>query len=113
MDRVVAPGDHDGTETPEEAAMNPTIVIPLLVAIAVVFVILPVAFGAYRYYRAPRIVRCPRLRAKATVTVDPRQAARAAITGSEELSATACSQLLGRPRCRTECLTGKAAPARA
>ena len=87
--------------------MNPTIVISLLVAIAVVFVILPVAFGAYRYYRAPRIVRCPRMRAKATVTVDAWQAARAAIIGSPALSATACSLLAVRPACRTECLTGE------
>jgi hypothetical protein len=113
MDGGRAAGDYDGTEHPREAAMNATVVIPLLIAIAVVFVVVPVAIAAYRFYRAPRVVRCPRLRAKATVTVDPCQAARAAITGSRTLSATACSLLVARPTCRTECLTGETASARA
>ncbi|HUF92054.1 MAG TPA: hypothetical protein VMR23_06735 [Candidatus Limnocylindria bacterium] len=93
--------------------MNPTTVISLLIAIAVVFVVLPVAIAAYRFYRMPRTVHCPRLRTKATVSVDPRRAARAAVVGSAALSATACSLLVTRPHCRTECLTGKEAGARA
>lgn len=92
--------------------MNPTLVIPALIVIGVLFVVLPVAVAVYRFYRAPRIVRCPRLGAKATVTVDACQAARASITGSRALSATACSLLIARPGCRTECLTGMSAPAR-
>lgn len=87
--------------------MNPTVLIPLLIAIALVFIVLPVVIGAYWDYRAPRIVRCPRMRAKATVTVDAWQAASAAIIGSPALSATACSLLAVRPTCRTECLTGE------
>ena len=93
--------------------MNPTTVIPLLVAIALVFVVLPVAIAAYRFYRAPRSVRCPRLRAKAIVTVDAQRAALAAVVGSQALSATACSLLAEVPGCRTECLTGKEAATRA
>lgn len=85
--------------------MNPTIVIPLLVVIAALFVVLPVAFAAYRYYAAPRTVRCPLLGAEARVTVDAPRAARAAVAGSRTLSALACSLLSERPQCRTECLT--------
>jgi peptidoglycan/LPS O-acetylase OafA/YrhL len=93
--------------------MNPTTVIPLLIAIAVVFVLLPVAIAVYRFYRVPRTVRCPRLRTTATVSVDPQRAALAAVLGSTALSATACSLLAARPGCRTECLTGAKAGARA
>ncbi len=93
--------------------MNPTTVIPLLIAIAVVFVVLPVAIAAYRFYRAPQTVRCPLRRTKATVTVDAQRAARAAVVGSQALSAIACSLLVEPPDCRTECLTGKEAATRA
>jgi hypothetical protein len=93
--------------------MNPTVIIPLLIAIAVVFIFLPVAIATYSFYRAPRVVRCPRLRAKATVSVDPWQAVRRALMGSRAVSATACSLLATRPGCRTECLTGETVGARA
>ena len=93
--------------------MNPTTVIPLLIVIAVVFVVLPVAIAAYRFYRVPHTVRCPLMRTTATVTVDPQRAACAAIMGSTALSATACSLLVVRPGCRTECLTGETVGARA
>src|SRR5687767_11568186 len=112
MDGGLARADDGGTQRSREGAMNPTLVIPSLIVIAVLFVIVPVAGAVYRFYRAPRSVRCPRLRAPATVTVDAGQAARASITGSRALSATACSLLAARPGCRTECLTGMGAPAR-
>ena len=112
MDGGAAREDDGGTAHPREGAMNPTTVIPLLIVIAVVFVVLPVAIAAYRFYRVTHTVHCPRMLTKATVTVDARRAARAAVTGSTALSATTCSLLVARPECRTECLTGRTAGAR-
>ena len=39
--------------------MDPWIVMPSLIAIAIVFVVLPIALGTYTAYRGPKTVRCP------------------------------------------------------
>jgi hypothetical protein len=81
--------------------MNPWVVVPLLAAVAVAFVLLPVALAAWGHYRRPKQVDCPLAGRPATVLIGAPQAALAALVGAPPPLVRACSlwpRYLGCPQ---------------
>jgi hypothetical protein len=83
---------------------TPLIVIAAVVAVGMLYVVLPVAVGAFRKYRGTRLVTCPETKQTAAVEVNPARAALAAALGEEDLRLQACSRWPEREDCGQECL---------
>jgi nucleotide-binding universal stress UspA family protein len=84
--------------------MDPWIVLPALVVLAVVFVMAPVGALTFAHWRRPWRLTCPRTGTEAQIQVAATRAAVAAVLGRGEPSIARCSL---RPRildCREECL---------
>jgi hypothetical protein len=90
--------------------MNAWILLAGLALIALVYVVLPVASAAFTHYRRPRAVRCPAAARTAVVSVDPMDAARAAVIGRPPRAVRACSLWPARAGCRRDCLAGPEEP---
>jgi hypothetical protein len=86
--------------------MNLSVLFPALAAIAIVFVVLPVAAAVFTYYRRPKAVRCPRDGRPAIVRVDPEIATTAALIDARPPMVMRCSFWPARAGCRETCLTG-------
>lgn len=85
--------------------MNVPLLVPALVAIAVFFVLLPVAAATYLYYRRrPKEVRCPEDGRPAIVRVDAESAAAASLVDAHTRLITSCSFWPARSGCRQDCL---------
>ncbi|MBI1734721.1 MAG: hypothetical protein HYR51_06050 [Candidatus Rokubacteria bacterium] len=83
--------------------MDLSIVLPTLAAIAIVFVLAPVAGAVYSYYRRPKVVGCPEAAREAVVRVNALRAAVDALTGRPALVVTACSLWPRRQNCAQGC----------
>lgn len=84
--------------------MDPWIVLPALVVLAVVFVVAPVGAVTFAHWRRPWRLTCPRTGTEAQIQVGATRAAVAAVLGRGEPSIERCSL---RPRvldCREACL---------
>ena len=90
--------------------MDLSIVLPTLVAIAVLFVLGPVAGATYSYYRHPKIVRCPDACREAVVTVNALRAAVDAMTGRPDLLVASCSLWPRRGGGAQGCRSGRIRP---
>jgi hypothetical protein len=84
--------------------MNPWFVLPALVAVAAVFVLLPVGLAVYSRLRGPHAVVCPVNCRPATVRVDAGRAGWSALFGRTSLRLLACSLLPERLSCGRSCL---------
>lgn len=84
--------------------MDLSLVLPGLVAVAVVFVVVPVAAATYTYYRQAREVECPVDGRPAIIRVDADVAAIAAVTGIETPCVASCSFWPARLGCGQDCL---------
>ena len=84
--------------------MDPWIVMPSLIAIAIVFVVLPIALGTYTAYRGPKTVRCPVDGQPAAIRVERGIAAVSAVAGVRAHCIASCSLWPGRVGCNEECL---------
>ncbi len=93
--------------------MNPWLVLPLLAAVAIAFVLVPVALAVWTEYRRPRRVDCPLAGEPATVLVDADRAALAALVGARPPSIKACSLWPRYLGCPQPCLSPQAADAQA
>jgi len=85
--------------------VNPSVVLPALVAIAVLFVLLPVAAATFLYYRRPKAVWCPVDGQRAVVRIDADAAAMASLTDAHRRLVAACTFWPARSGCRQDCLT--------
>jgi len=84
--------------------MNPWLVLSALVAIALVYVAIPVAVAAFRQWRRPWRLTCPRAGTVAQIQVDAAGAALAEVFGrSPEIDR--CSLWPALLGCRQECLS--------
>lgn len=88
---------------------QPWIVLAAIVAVGVLYVLLPVVAGVYRRYRAPRALRCPETGETAEVGVDARRAALGAAFGEPRLRVARCSRWPERHGCDEACLGAEAA----
>lgn len=83
---------------------TPLSIIAAVVAVGLLYVVLPVAIDAYRRYRGTRLVTCPETKQPAAVEVSAGRAALAAALGERELHLQACSRWPEREDCGQECL---------
>jgi nucleotide-binding universal stress UspA family protein len=84
--------------------MNPWIVLPWIVALALVFVLVPVGAATFTYWRRPFRLTCPRTGARAQIRVAAAAAARGAMLGLNWTELTRCSLWTTTGGCRAECL---------
>ena len=75
-----------------------------IAAIGALYVVAPVAVGAYRRFRRPRQVTCPETGTLEEIQIDAAEAARSAAFGRPELHVFRCSRWPERHYCNQECL---------
>ncbi len=83
--------------------MNPWIVLPALAALAIVYVLLPVALTTYSRYRRQLNLRCPEAGEEAGLYFNSGRAALSACWGRPSLSVRNCSLWPARRRCARAC----------
>ena len=88
--------------------MNSQLLILVIAAIGFFYVVLPVAFTAYRHFRGPRTVVCPETGRATEIELDAWHAAATAMPGPSRLHVAACAQWPERAGCREACLTSPA-----
>jgi hypothetical protein len=74
-----------------------------IVALAVVYVMVPVGLAVFSHFRHPKRLRCPQSGENATVVIDPGRAGLAAVAGGHSLTLRSCSLLDGRFGCGEWC----------
>jgi nucleotide-binding universal stress UspA family protein len=84
--------------------MDPWLVLFALIALALLFVVAPVAAATFAYWRRPRRLVCPEEGTTARVTVDARRAALGEALGRPALEVARCSFWPRLRFCRQECL---------
>lgn len=87
--------------------MDPVVVLPLLIAIGVIFVMVPVGLAVYAHYRRQKLVRCPETDGDAAVLIAAGRAGIAAAFGGRSLRAVSCSLWPERRACGQACLRGE------
>ena len=83
---------------------NPWIVIAAILAVGLLYVLLPWVAHVFARYRRPRLVRCPETGTKAWVEIDAPHAALTAAIGAPQVRAKECSLWADRGACAEECL---------
>ena len=89
---------------------QPWILLIGIVALAALYVLLPVAWDAYRRFRGARAVRCPATAARADVELDAGRAALTALFRHPAPRVARCTEWPRRQGCAQGCLA-EAAPA--
>lgn len=84
---------------------KPWIVVAVILALAALYVLLPVVADTFRRYRAKRVLRCPETGAVAEVGIDASRAALTSAFGEPQLRAQDCSLWPERKDCAQDCLT--------
>jgi len=85
--------------------MNPWIVLPAIIALGLVYIMLPTGLQAFFRYRPTKLLRCPETGDPARVLIDARRAGlSAALRGSPSLSVRECSLWPVRSGCGRDCL---------
>lgn len=83
--------------------MEPLIVIPAIIAIAIVFVVVPVAVTTYLGARKPLEITCPGVGARVMVQVDAKRATLAMFSTARQ-RVTGCSLWPERAFCERDCV---------
>ena len=86
------------------------IIVAAITALAVVYVLIPVAADTYLRYREKRLLRCPATGEEAAVGVDARRAALGSVFARTLLRVRSCSFWPEREQCRQDCLESPAPP---
>jgi len=79
-------------------------IIVLIIALAILYFIVPQMVGAYVKYRGKRVITCPETRKPAGVEVDVAHASLTAGYGDLDLRLKSCSRWPERQDCGQECL---------
>jgi hypothetical protein len=79
-------------------------VIGAVLALGIVYVLLPIVVGAFRRYRGTKILRCPELGDNAEIGLDTRHATVTAAFKEPELKVIQCSHWPERQPCDEDCL---------
>lgn len=85
--------------------MNPWTVIPAIIALGLIYIMLPTGLHAFRRYRPRKALSCPVSGEEARVVIDAGRAGlSAALRGRPSLSVRDCSLWPARSGCGRECL---------
>jgi len=83
---------------------NPLLLIAGIVAIGLVFVVIPVFIDAYREFRHRRVVTCPQTHGLAEVSLNSGLAALGAAVGRPVIRVKSCSLWSKRKGCNEKCV---------
>src|SRR5215470_809062 len=78
--------------------------IVMLLTLATIYYVTPLAVTTFRRYRGKRVVNCPETRNPCTVEVDARRAAFTTVISNPELRMKSCSRWPDRENCGQECM---------
>ena len=85
---------------------HPWIVLVAVLAVALLYVLMPLVADTFRRFRSPRMLRCPETGGKAEVGIDASRAALTSAFGQPLLRARSCSLWPEKEQCKQDCLTG-------
>jgi hypothetical protein len=80
------------------------VLIGIIIAVGVLYVLVPVAFSAYRRACCRAMIRCPETGESAALRLDAGHAAWTATFGNPKLRVDDCSLWPGRKDCEQRCL---------
>jgi hypothetical protein len=81
----------------------PMLALAMILVIGAIYVMLPVALGAYVHFSKPIKVICPKTHEAALITLNARRAAFASAIGRTKLDVTGCSRWPQDSGCGREC----------
>ncbi len=84
---------------------HPWIVVIAVLAIAALYVLVPVVADFYRRYRESRALRCPETGQQVEVGIDASHVALTSAFGRPKIRVKSCSHWPERKGCEQECLT--------
>ena len=84
---------------------HPWIVLVAVLAVALLYVLMPLVADTFRRFRSPRMLRCPETGGKAEVGIDASRAALTSAFGQPLLLARSCSLWPEKEQCKQDCLT--------
>ena len=93
-----------GISRKEEEMSAPWIAVTAIIALAAVYVLVPVAADTFRRFRTKRSLRCPETGREAEVGIDAGRAALTSAFGRALLRVKNCSLWPGRKECAQECV---------
>jgi len=85
---------------------HPWIVLVAVLAVAFLYVLMPLVADTFRRFRRPRMLSCPETGGPAEVGIDASRAALSSAFGQPLLRVKSCSLWPKRERCKQHCLTG-------
>jgi hypothetical protein len=83
---------------------HPWIVLAAVLAVALLYVLIPLVTDTFRRFRSARMLRCPETGGQAEVAIDASRAALTAAVGRPQLRAEDCSLWPERAGCQQACL---------
>jgi hypothetical protein len=89
----------------EGAMSHPWVVVIAVLAVAALYVLLPLVADTFRRYRNSRLLRCPETGGKAEVGIDASRAAITSAFGRARLRVKTCSLWPEKEQCRQDCLS--------
>ena len=84
---------------------HPWIVLVAVLAVAFLYVLMPLVADTFRRFRRPRMLSCPETGGPAEVGIDASRAALSSAFGEPQLQVKSCSLWPERDRCKQHCLT--------
>ncbi|HSB67845.1 MAG TPA: hypothetical protein VLH58_02770 [Candidatus Methylomirabilis sp.] len=84
---------------------HPWIVLVAVLAVAFLYVLMPLVADTFRRFRSPRTLNCPESGGRAEVGIDASRAAFSSAFGQPLLRVKSCSLWPERDRCNQHCLT--------
>jgi len=84
---------------------HPWVVLVAILAVGLLYVLMPVAADTFRRFRTPRRLSCPETGGTAEVGIDASHAALTSAFGRPLLRVQRCSLWPERERCRQDCLS--------
>ncbi len=82
----------------------PIVAALLVVSVAIIYIVVPIAVDTFMRFRGPREVTCPENKQPVTVRVDARYAAATAATGLPKLRLVECARWPERADCEQGCV---------
>lgn len=84
--------------------MKPWIIVTAIIALGVIYVLLPIGLEVFLRYRRRKFLRCPVTGDEAWVLIDVRRAGVSAVLGRLSLRVRSCSLWPPRDNCGRDCL---------
>jgi hypothetical protein len=84
---------------------HPWIVLVAVLAVGLLYVLMPLVADTFRRFRSPRMLSCPETGGNAEIGIDASRAALTSAFGRPLLRVKSCSLWPERKQCKQDCLT--------